>query len=290
MPTLADPTAASLVRMLLVGDSGSGKTGGLASLVKAGYKLWIADYDNGMEILKNLLIKMARDEKKPDMFYASRVDYETCKDPYTIEGNLVIPKEAIAWAKGVKYMNSVFQRPVGADDIAVMDSLSFAARMAMNYHLKINNRLKSPPWPADWNEAQGHVVRLVDMMTGGAPCHLICTAHIAYTGGKEKVSIKQADGSTKTEIIDHGPEKGLPAMVGKAINPIIGRFFNHTLLFRQVGAGSLVSRKIHTTTFENIELKNTNPGVIKPDYPLATGLADYFRDARGTEPSQAKAA
>jgi hypothetical protein len=71
---------------------------------------------------------------------------------------------------------------------------------------------------------------------------------------------------------------------------VVGRYFNHQLLIRQVGAGNALQRKIHTTTFANIELKNTNPGTIKPDYPLATGLAEYFADARGTSPKAAKAA
>jgi hypothetical protein len=68
---------------------------------------------------------------------------------------------------------------------------------------------------------------------------------------------------------------------------VVGRYFNHQLLIRQVGSGNALTRKIHTTTFANIELKNTNPGVIKSDYPLATGLAEYFKDARGVEPSAA---
>lgn len=287
MPSMADPTAAGPIKMLCAGDSGNGKTGALASLVAAGYKLYIADYDGGLEILRNILLARARAEKKPDTFYLSRVDFETCKDPYEIQGAHAVPKASVAWTKGIKYMHACLNKGLGLDDILVMDSLSFAARTAMIYQLHLNNRLKSPPWQNDWGDAQRLVERAVDMITGNTPCHFIATAHVAYSGGKEKVTVKDADGSTRVEVIDNGPEVALPAMVGQAINGVIPRYFNHLLLFRQVGTGAATQRRIHTTTIEGMALKNTNPGVIKPDYPLATGLADYFRDARGSEPSQA---
>ena len=36
---------------MIIGDSGSGKTGSLASLAAAGYKLVIMDFDSGLDIL-----------------------------------------------------------------------------------------------------------------------------------------------------------------------------------------------------------------------------------------------
>jgi len=267
MPKLSDPAAAPLIRMILLGDGGAGKTGALASLVKAGYNLHIADYDNGIEILRNLL---ARENKA----LLQRVDFETCRDEFTLAGNVAVPKDTKAWAKGIKYLETVF-RTAGPNDVAVVDSLSFAAKAAMIYTLKINNRLAARPFEGDWGDAQRNVERFVDMITSSAvPCHLICTAHLAYQGN-------EAAGESL---------KGFPSMIGKALNPVVGRYFNHQLLIRQVGSGNGLVRKIHTTTFANIELKNTSPGTIKQDYPLATGLADYFADARGTSPSQQKAA
>ena len=43
------------VKMLLIGDTGSGKTGALASLAKAGYKLHILDFDNGVPVIASYL-------------------------------------------------------------------------------------------------------------------------------------------------------------------------------------------------------------------------------------------
>ena len=44
------------VKIMLIGENGSGKTGSLASLVCAGYKLRIIDTDKGVKILKSLLL------------------------------------------------------------------------------------------------------------------------------------------------------------------------------------------------------------------------------------------
>ena len=70
MPMFKDHTVSSRTKLLLVGDSGSGKTGSLASLANAGYNLRIADFDNGLDVLVNYLEPEALD----------RVHYFTFRD------------------------------------------------------------------------------------------------------------------------------------------------------------------------------------------------------------------
>lgn len=277
MPKLSDPEAQPPIRGLIIGDSGTGKTGALASLALAGYNLYIADFDRGMEILRN--VTAAKDRSALD-----RIDFETCRDEYQVAGALATPKEARAWSKGLKYLESVFKRGLGPKDVVVIDSLSFAAKSAMLYVLKINGRLGGQPWQNDWGEGQRLVEGLVSMLTEESiKCHVLCTAHIAITGGQRVERLPGKD----PIVIDEGPIKKLPSMIGKAINPIIPRYFNHMLMTYRVGSGTAAKRVFHTTTFDDIELKNTNPGIIKPEYPLATGLADYFRDA-GFEPPNSR--
>ena len=71
----------------------------------------------------------------------------------------------------------------------------------------------------------------------------------------------------ETVIIDEGPIRQLPSMIGKAFNPKVPRYFNHMLAAHRVGSGSAAKRVIHTRTFDDIELKNTNPGVINLSTP-----------------------
>lgn len=265
---MSDPSSVPPIRAMLMGDSGTGKTGGLASLALAGFNLYIADFDNGMEVLRNIV-------KRSDPKALDRIDYETCRDEYTISGANPVPKEAKAWSKGIRYLEASFKKGLGPKDIVVVDSLSFASGAAMLYVLKLNNRLAARPYQADWGDAQRLVEGLVGMLAGDIDCHVICTAHIAQTGGKRIE--KDLDG--KPLLIDEGPIRRLPSMIGKAFNPKVPRYFNHMLMTHRVGSGSAAKYTFKARTFDDIELKNTNPEVIKAEYPLATGLAEYFKDA-----------
>ena len=55
MPPLSKHQSGCATKMLLLGDSGAGKTGALASLAQAGYNLRILDLDSGVDVLRNLL-------------------------------------------------------------------------------------------------------------------------------------------------------------------------------------------------------------------------------------------
>src|SRR5258705_13905982 len=57
MPSLANPQSNEFTKHLVEGDSGTGKTGSLASLVSAGYSLRILDFDNGLDVLKAYITK-----------------------------------------------------------------------------------------------------------------------------------------------------------------------------------------------------------------------------------------
>lgn len=275
MAKLSEPSAQPPLRLMLLGDSGTGKTGSLASLAASGYNLYIADFDNGIEIIRNLL----RENKGA----LARVDFETCRDLYEVQGAFTVPRKAQAWAKGLKYLDEAFKKGLGPQDIVVIDSLSFAAGAAMNHILALNGRLTRAPYQSDWGEAQRLVENLVGMLTADVECHILCTAHIATTGGKRTEKVKD-----ETIVIDEGPVRRLPSMIGKAFNPKVPRYFNHMLLTHRVGSGAAARYTIKTQTFDDIELKTASPGAVKPEYPLATGLADYFADVRGIK--QAKVA
>ena len=60
---------------MLIGNSGTGKTSALLSLVQAGYRVRILDLDSGLDALFQLIRAKAKD-KMPN------VDYETRRDRY----------------------------------------------------------------------------------------------------------------------------------------------------------------------------------------------------------------
>ena len=50
MANIAKHISADVTKLLLVGDSGSGKTAALAALANAGKNLRILDYDDGLDL------------------------------------------------------------------------------------------------------------------------------------------------------------------------------------------------------------------------------------------------
>ena len=71
MASIKNHQSTDVTKLLLVGDSGSGKTASLAQLANAGYNLRILDYDDGLAILPEFL--------NPDA--VNNVSYVTLKDP-----------------------------------------------------------------------------------------------------------------------------------------------------------------------------------------------------------------
>ena len=60
MASIRNHRASEVTKLLLVGDSGSGKTSSLASLANAGYNLRILDFDDGLAILPEYLMLLLK--------------------------------------------------------------------------------------------------------------------------------------------------------------------------------------------------------------------------------------
>jgi len=274
--------------MILIGDSGTGKTGSLVSLVKAGYKVRILDLDNGLDILYNLVR-----EQCPE--FIENVHYVTVTDKFKNIAGKAVPVNSDSWPRAVKLLDNWsnygevrkvtgpdgkttnqqittdhpehfnFGRPQdwGPDCILVIDSFTFLCNAAMRYILKMNNRPAGPTWESDWNEAQQLVENLLGMLYDESMrTNIVVCAHIAVRTEKD------------------GSVTAYPTALGKALGPKVGRYFNAMLEVRRHGAGNTVRRTINTVPAGLLELKNPNPLRVKSSYPIDVGLAEYFKAVR----------
>ena len=272
MPALLDHQSAQVTKLLLLGDSGAGKTGSLASLAEAGWNLHINDFDNGLDILRNVLTPAAQ----------ARVFYESIQDSREKRGvnvlgagNQIIGRTermvpvGDAWPRFLSLLDkwpatgeSVYK--LGPKDVLVNDSLTFMSKAALNFILKVNNRHKLNEY--DYGDAQTMLEDIfATLYDHDLKCNVILIAHIDY----------QPDG--------RGVLQGMPAAPGKKLSPKIGRYFNSVLRVKTIGK----ERQITTTSDGTVELKTSAPSSVKPSYPLASGLAQYFRDVQGPPPESA---
>lgn len=253
MPSLSEHPSASVTKLLLVGDSGTGKTGSLASLAEAGYNLRILDFDNGLDILRHLCSPEA----------LAKIEYETCTDIYSSKSGKPVVTKAEAWARAMKLLDSWHEGVVkwSADDILVIDSLTLLGRAVMNYVMYLNGKIGQRPQIQHWGEAMDLLESLLAQLYSDAvKCNVIITSHISY--------VESDDGG--------GAIAGYPSALGNKLPPKVGRYFNSMLLARTVGS----KRVIETTSQPKIQCKNPAPNKMPKQLPLETGLAEFFKIVR----------
>lgn len=272
MTNITDHQSSGTTKLLVLGDSSAGKTGSLASLAAAGYNLRIVDVDNGLDVLRNILTDGQSPYPKDT---ASRVEFETITDSMRPLAGKIVPVKASAWQRSIELIEN-WKTPSQnfgnlqtwtQKDVLVIDTLSILANHALKFILSLNMRLGQKPHQSDWGDAQVLVEGLLEKLYDeNVKCNIVVNCHIKYI--EDKVT---------------GVMKAFPESVGQALSPKIGRYFNNVVQMKTVGS----TRKLITTSTNQLELKTSAPLRVKSEYPIATGLADLFRDLRGGPPSGA---
>src|SRR5215472_1391796 len=132
MPSLSQHQSNSFTKMIVLGDPGTGKTGGLTSLVKVGYKLGILDYDNGLDVVRQFI-----EHECPDKI--DNVFFRTLRDKYkATPAGAIVDGPATAFSDGLKMLDhwkfgaEDHGNPAewGPDHIFVLDSLTQCSKAA----------------------------------------------------------------------------------------------------------------------------------------------------------------
>lgn len=251
-----DHNPTEIIKMLLIGNSGAGKTGALTSLVKEGYKLKIIDLDSGLDALINH-VKAECPEK------LRNIDYVQTRDKVTVSNRgpkVASPKALTDVCRFLeKWDDGSDPATWDKNTILVIDSGTMLGRAAMSWAMSMNPMSKDPrQW---YSAAQDIIASILANVTDSKnfPVHFILISHIEMTEDKQ------------------GLTKGFASFVGKALGPKIPVMFNTLLLSEVRGSGTNVKRQIHTVPTATIDVKNPAPMRIEKTYPIETGLAEIFR-------------
>ena len=265
-------------KILLLGDAKTGKTGSLVSLVKAGYKLRILDFDNLLDILKYKILDECPDRIDNVEFRSLRDRYKSGAQGSVLDG---APK---AWVNAIKMLDNWkyvdedgtevdLGKPStwGADTILVVDSLSRLCDAAYDFHESIIPRGKSGDYDgrAVYGNAQDDVEKVLAMLTSRSfNTNLIVIAHGIYQD--------LPDGTTKI----------FPQGVGQKLSPKIPQYFPNYIRYKNV-AGKRIMQLVSDPM---IDLANTRPDAFKEKtLPIETGLAEFFAALRGQPEKPAEA-
>lgn len=262
--TLDNHPSANIIKMLIVGESGTGKTGALASLALAGYNLWILDFDNGLDILANVL----RDTPEA----MTRVHYKLLRDKVSMSTGIPrIQTPVSAWKSAGKTLKEWGVENFTANDIIVLDTLSSASQAAFNEAMAIAGRLNQRPQQSDYGWMADSVLLFMDALTSeDAHYNVIVSTHIKFFEGSEE---------------SQTTARGLPNAKGQQISKDIAKYFNTVLLTRTQGSGAATRRILSTQPQGVVEVKTSAPKNVKASYPVESGLASLFEDILGHGPT-----
>lgn len=256
MPTLSPPGKTTITKLLLIGDSGTGKTGALASLAKAGYNLRILDMDNKVAtgILPVIL--------KTDPAAMARVSYEACRDKYKSSPvGPIIDGQPAAYARALglldKWSDGTQPADWGPDSILVLDSLTFFSDAAFAWAKGMNPSAKDPrQW---FYTAQSAVEDSLSLLTAERfKTNVIVISHVSW--------VDRPDGTMK----------GYPSSVGKALGPTIPSYFDN-MAQCETTAGKRTIKFLPTAL---IDLKTPVAPSVSLPLPIETGLAEFFKILR----------
>ena len=268
MPSLADHQSNEFTKLLLLGDSKSGKTGSLVSLVAEGYKLRILDFANLLDILKFM-----SKEHCPDKL--GNVEYRTVRDKLKAGPmGSIIDGQPKAWINAIKmldrwkYDETDMGIPAqwGNDTILVIDSLSRLCDAAYDFHESIIPRGKSGDYDgrAVYGNAQDDVEKVIALLTSESfKTNVIVVCHGTYIDLPDKT----------TKIFPQG--------VGQKLSPKIPQYFPNYVRYKHLGG----KRTIQMKSDAMIDLANARPTAMADSYPIETGLAEIFKVLRGGQPA-----
>lgn len=261
---LSGHQSSRFTKLLFIGDSGAGKTGGLAPLVVddedkgGGYELGILDMENGLDALKQWVAKA-------NPKFLDRIDYETIRDPLTMKdsGPSINAKAFIEATKLMtKWSDGSDPAKWGPKKIFVLDSTTALGKAALAWAEKQTPAAKEPrTW---YFAAQRAFENIIAMLTSEEfETNVIVIAHI-----------------NRKELEDGSGMKHFPTSVGSALGPIIPRYFNTMVQIETIGTGTNAKKVIKTLPTNFLDLKNPAPFKISGEYGIAHGMAEVFKALR----------
>lgn len=263
MPKGSDHSSTEIRKVLYIGDPGTRKTSSLLSLLKAGKKLKIWNYDSALAPL----ISLAKQDC-PELL--DNIEFENLRDTFktTAAGPVIdgMPKAFIAGTKLVdKWSDGSLPKDWGADTVMVIDSGTTLARAAFWWAKGLQGAhtfaegvpLKGVDQRNFYHVAQQAILNFITYITDeNFHTNVVYVAHINW-------------------LENDGVMKGFPRAIGSAICDEIPAFFPSIIQATKKGNSS-PQYIIRCASTSSIDLKDPYSFAKFPELPSETGLATFF--------------
>ena len=289
MPFLSAPsTTPAPIRLLCMGESGTGKTGSLISLAEAGFTLHILDLEAKAEDLLRTIIHDAVQSGKWSAAKAaavlSRIEIEVAAESASFSGDQVKIKAPAALTAAGKILTAWGAAKLDRSHILVIDSFSRLSIYAANV---IAKQVGHEPEFRDFRDIFNKLRPLLGYLTAWQEqfvgtgeqfdCHVIVLTHVNMYEVRRKTGEKVKAGAVKvdeTEVID---TRIYPKAIGQALSPDIPAFFNSMLVYK-AARNKPGSRVIQLLADDMTPVKTPAISFAEKmkQLPVETGLAAYF--------------
>ena len=295
MPLLEQTKSNKLVKGMVIADSGTGKSGALAALAAAGYRLLIYDFDAGTQILmdETILPKQFRENIYVNQ-YLDRVRPTASGPMYES------PPTAFSRALKDLYIHPDVGpvEKLGDKDVIVIDSGTFFSEAAMRYFLNAAGRLNDRPQIQDYGITMDKIEEVFELLYEPTvvPCNVIVNFHFQYieqnTGNSQMLTALSGIAADKNNkelskaASEHlvgafQPGQRYPSTIGKKLAPKLGRYFNTVVSMKSLGTGAGESRKMLTRSEGDLALKVPCPGKIPAMLDIKVAWPTIFKAIRG---------
>ncbi len=272
---LAGKTAA---RILLVGYPGAGKTGSLASLIDAGYKIRMLDFEGNYSPMlqysnpamhKNVDIVSFKDKLRngnkyievngiPTAFASSlnMMDHWTYKEE---DGTVVDLGSSKDW---------------GPDTIIVVDSLTAMGKASFRRAQAMLNKTPLNTTQQVWGLAMADQETFIEKLTDPSKRHhVIVLAHLKMVGPKDiQKDDEQVTKDLKEKVMDLVDTRLYPSALGQQLPPVIGGYFPTLLKVERIVKAGKVQRVIRSDTGPELDTKIPAPRDFPAVLPIESGL------------------
>ena len=269
------------LRILNVGYPGTAKTGGLASLVNAGFKFRFLDFDGNTDPLlarinpemdKNVDIQFFEDEMRP-----SRNGYaEPVGIPHAFSDAWKMLDEWKFEEDG-KEINLGKSDDWGPDTILVLDSLTKMGDAAFRRAMKLMNKTPATVTDRVWGLAMSEQASLIEKLTRPSNrFHIIVLAHLKIIAPKgERKGDTPLMEHVKREIAELITTKLFPRALGYELPQVIGAEFPIIIENTKEVRGKEVKYKLNLSSSDVLDLKF--PGLNMPkDLDISNGMLRVF--------------
>ena len=212
MPPISAHQSNNTTKLLFVGDSGAGKTGALASLAAAGYKLRIVDTDNGLDVLRSYATEPSSPYVRQCPTIAENISFVTLTEKMRVLNGRAVPATATVWPRTLELLDhwrvkeprapgaapqglATYSEDLGKvtswgpETVLVLDTLTSISQAAFNYHCSMNARLgagygsnsSTNEWRRDIGAAQTMIENLLQLLADTSiQCNVILNSHITF--------------------------------------------------------------------------------------------------------------